>query len=88
MWKQFGVFSSVDFGARAKGIVDARWVTTWIDADGKKTVKARLVAEGYQDPDLRGGEKIPLSRRMELIAKCPYAPQVNGIPQILVAFGN
>ena len=33
----------------------ARWALTWKEAEGKKTAKARLVATGYQDPDLRDG---------------------------------
>ena len=32
-----------------------RWVLTWKMVEGVKTVKARLVATGYQDPDLKNG---------------------------------
>ena len=36
-------------------MVEARWVLSWQKAVGAKTVKARFVAKGYQDPDLRNG---------------------------------
>ena len=42
-------------GIQPKDIVDTRWVLTRKEADGVKTVKARLVAEGYREPDLRNG---------------------------------
>ena len=35
--------------------MDTRWVLTWKDLEGKRTVKARLVARGFQDPDLAAG---------------------------------
>ena len=35
--------------------VQTRWVLSWKMVDGHKGVKARLVAEGYQDAYLRGG---------------------------------
>ena len=35
--------------------MDTRWVLTWKDLEGKPTVKARLVARGFQDPDLADG---------------------------------
>ena len=35
-----------------KEVVETRWVLTWKDLEGKRTVKARLVARGFQDPDL------------------------------------
>ena len=38
-----------------KAIVDARWVLTCKLVDGKKDARARLVATGYQDPDLETG---------------------------------
>ena len=36
-------------------MVDTRWVLARKEVDGAKTAKARLVAEGYQEPDLREG---------------------------------
>ena len=39
----------------SKSVVNARWVLNWPMADGKKHVKARTVAKGYQDPDPRDG---------------------------------
>ena len=41
-------------GCRLKNL-DTRWALTLKEADCVKTVKARLVAEGYQDPVLRDG---------------------------------
>ena len=38
-----------------KQIVQTRWVLTWEMAEGKKRVKASLVAKGFQDPDLKDG---------------------------------
>ena len=42
-------------GAQSEEVADTRWVLTWKGVDSAKTAKARLVAEGYQDPDLRNG---------------------------------
>ena len=42
-------------GAQYKEMVDTRWVLTWKEVDGLKTVEARLVARGCEDPDLRNG---------------------------------
>ena len=36
-------------------MVETRWVLTWKDLEGRRTVKARLVARGFQDPDLAEG---------------------------------
>ena len=33
-------------------MVNTRWVVAREMVDGKKSVKARLAARGYQDPDL------------------------------------
>ena len=38
-----------------KQLVDTRWVLTWEMAEGKKCVKARIAAKGFQDPDLKDG---------------------------------
>ena len=54
-WGKFQVFSPVPFGTVTKDVVDTRWVLTWKDLEGKRTVKARLVARGFQDPDLAAG---------------------------------
>ena len=40
-------------GAESKDLVDTQWVLPWGEVDGEKTVEARLVSQGYQDPDLR-----------------------------------
>ena len=54
-WEKFDVFSPNKDGEVQKQIVQTRWVLTWKVADGKKCVKAHLVAKGFQDPDLTGG---------------------------------
>ena len=54
-WCKFKVFSPVPWRDVAKDMVDTRWVLTWKLVDGKRTVKARLVARGFQDPDLAAG---------------------------------
>ena len=54
-WRQFKVFSPVNMGSQPKGVVDTRWVLTWEEAEGAGTVKAQLVATGYQVPDLPNG---------------------------------
>ena len=54
-WGRFRVFSLVQIGAQPKDLVDSSWVLTWKYGEGEKTVKARLAAKGYQDPDLRMG---------------------------------
>ena len=54
-WEPFKAFSLVRMGARSKEMADTRWAVTWKKVDGVKTAEARLLAEGYQDPDLRNG---------------------------------
>ena len=39
----------------SKQIVQTGWALTWQLADGGKSVEARLVAKGYQGPDLKEG---------------------------------
>ena len=53
--KQFKGFPPVKTGAQLKDVVDTRRVLSRKVAEGAKTAMARLVAEGYQDPDLRNG---------------------------------
>ena len=52
---KFQVCPPVPQKSATKGAVETRWVLTWKDLDGKRTVKARLVARGFQDPDLAEG---------------------------------
>ena len=52
-WKQFKVLMPVKMDSQSKDVVDTRWALTWREAGGAKTVRARLVAKGYQDPELR-----------------------------------
>ena len=54
-WANFDVFSPLTAGKLRKQIVQTRWVSTWEMVDGKKCVKARFAAKGFQDPDLKGG---------------------------------
>ena len=54
-WSQFKVYSPMEPGECDEEVVGTRWVLTWKVADGVKTVKACLVAKGYQDPDLEDG---------------------------------
>ena len=55
-WEQFRVSPTVETGTESMEMVDRRWVLTWKEVDGVKTARARLVAMGYQDPDLRNGD--------------------------------
>ena len=50
--RKFQVFSLVLWKNVAKDMVDTRWVLTWKAVEGRRTEKARLVARGFQDPDL------------------------------------
>ena len=54
-WCKFKVPSPVFWKNVAADIADARWVLTWKSAGGRRTVEARLVARGFQDPDLAAG---------------------------------
>ena len=54
-WCKFQVSPPVPQATVEKDVVETRWVLTWKDLDGKRTVKARLVARGFQDPDLAEG---------------------------------
>ena len=42
-------------GSQPKDVVDTRWASARKEVEGAKTVEARLVAKGYQLPDLRNG---------------------------------
>ena len=55
-WEQLKVPPPVKMGAQSKDSVDTRWVLTWKEVDGVKTVGARSAAEGYRDTDLREGD--------------------------------
>ena len=52
---KFQVFSPVLWKHVNKDIVDTRWVLTWKSVDGRRAVKARLAARGFQDPVLAAG---------------------------------
>ena len=54
-WGKFKVFSPVKSNSLSKKSVDSHWVLTWKMVEGLKTVKARVVAKGFQDPDLQEG---------------------------------
>ena len=53
--REFGVFERRRDGNVSKQIARTRWVSTWRMVDGRKSVKARLAAKGYEDPDIREG---------------------------------
>ena len=53
-WR-FDVFSSVNACKVQKQLFQARLVLTWGTVEGKKCVKARLAAKGFQGPDLQDG---------------------------------
>ena len=54
-WAKFDAFSPHEASRVQKQIVETRWVLTWETLGGKECVEARLVAKGYQDPDLKDG---------------------------------
>ena len=54
-WGKLDVFSPHSACAVQKQLVQTRWVLTWKIVEGKKRVTARLVAKGFQDPDLKDG---------------------------------
>ena len=54
-WRQFEVFSPAPMGAQTEDVVDTRWALSWKEVEGKRAATARLVAEGSQGPDLKGG---------------------------------
>ena len=39
-WEHFRVFSPVKPGTQPKDLVDTRWVLTWKEVEGEKTVRA------------------------------------------------
>ena len=54
-WGEFDVYAQRDARHVPKKAAQTRRVLTWEMADGKECVKARLVATGFRDPDLREG---------------------------------
>ena len=54
-WRQFRVFEHFKGSDVSNAVVSTRWVLARQMVDSKKCVKARPVAKGYQDPDLRNG---------------------------------
>ena len=54
-WEHFRVFSPAQPGTQREELVNSRWVLTWKEAGGGKTVIARLVAKCCLDPDPRMG---------------------------------
>ena len=55
-WAQLMVCPPVKMGPRQEDVADTRWVPSRREAEGAKTVEARLVAKGYQEADLRNGD--------------------------------
>ena len=54
-WKQFTVSSPIMGGAHGRAFADTRWVLPRRVVDWEKTAEARLVAAGFQDPDMGEG---------------------------------
>ena len=54
-WGEFDDISPQNACHVQKQIIQSRWVLTRTMVEGKKCVKARLVAEGFQDPDQKEG---------------------------------
>ena len=54
-WGQPKVFSPVKMGSHPEDVADTRWLLTWKEVEGAKTVKARFAVKGFQGPDLRNG---------------------------------
>ena len=54
-WEKFDEFSPLSARKVQKQIVQTRWVLTWKMKEWQTCVKARLVAEGFEDPDLKEG---------------------------------
>ena len=54
-WRRFDVFEPRRQGTAWKQIAQTRWVLTWKMVNGKKCGKAKLVAKGYQGPELQDG---------------------------------
>ena len=50
-WKTFDVCEPRKQQNVSEQIAQTRWVITWKMVDGRRNVKARLVATGHQDPD-------------------------------------
>ena len=50
-WGKFDVYTQRNSCNASKNIAQTRWVLTWEMADREKSVKARMAAEGSQDPD-------------------------------------
>ena len=52
-WKQFRALEPSKECDISQDVVSDRWVPTWKMVDGKKCVKARLVAEAPRGPDVK-----------------------------------
>ena len=54
-WQKFGVFTPVKVDVPPKEVVNSRGAPTWKVANGRTNVKARPLAKGRQEADLRHG---------------------------------
>ena len=68
--KQFEVFRPLKEGSNSKSVLSTRRLLTWKMADDRDNAKARLVARGYQEPDLKEGG-VDKSGRVSLRSSCP-----------------
>ena len=74
---KFNVFSPALWKNVAKDIADNRWVLTRKEVEGGRTVQARLVDRGFQDPDLAAG-------LVDTIPPSPGDPSIFSSPGDLV----
>ena len=51
-WEPVNEFKPIKAGEAGKTAVDTRRVLLWEMVGGVETVKARLMAKGFQDPDM------------------------------------
>ena len=70
-WEKFDVYSPHEACKEQKQIAQTRGVLTWKIADGKKCVKARLVARGFRSPELKEG-LVGTSGRVSLLSSTPF----------------
>ena len=62
-WSKLHVFVPEKGGAPSGAVARSRWAFTWKQADARASVRARSVASGYEDPDLKDGQVDPPWRR-------------------------
>ena len=84
-WEKFDVYSPHEACKEQKQIAQTRGVLTWKIADGKKCVKARLVARGFRGPELKEG-LVGTSGRVSLLSSTPFGNGNFGVSTIRSRF--